>query len=32
MQEMSDSLKSMSDIIVESRSVSIHTPFRTTEE
>ena len=32
MQEMSDSLKSMSDIIVESRSVSIHTPFCTTEE
>nr|POE67540.1 hypothetical protein CFP56_36705 [Quercus suber] len=30
MQEMSDSLKSMSDVIVESRSVSTHTPFRTT--
>ena len=29
-QEMSDSLKSMSDVIVESRSVSTHTPFRTT--
>ena len=31
-QEMSDSLKSMSDVIVESRSVSTHnTPFRTTK-
>nr|POF14409.1 hypothetical protein CFP56_66319 [Quercus suber] len=30
-QDMSDSLKSMSDVIVESRSVSTHnTPFRTT--
>nr|POE50792.1 hypothetical protein CFP56_16306 [Quercus suber] len=30
-QEMSDSLKSMSDVIVKSRSVSTHnTPFRTT--
>ena len=30
-QEMSDSLKSMSDVIIESRSVSTHnTPFRTT--
>ena len=31
MQEMSDSLKSMSDVIVDNRSVSTHdTPFRTT--
>ena len=31
MQQMSDFLKSMSDVIVESRSVSTHnTPFRTT--
>ena len=30
MQEMSDSLNSMLDVIVESRSVSTHTPFRTT--
>ena len=29
-QKMSDSLKSMSDVIVESRSVSTRTPFRTT--
>ena len=29
-QEMSDSLKSISDIIVESRSVSIRTPFAST--
>ena len=29
-QKMSDSLNSMLDVIVESRSVSTHTPFRTT--
>ncbi|KAL0012278.1 hypothetical protein SO802_007386 [Lithocarpus litseifolius] len=29
-QDMSDSLRNISDVIVESRSVSTHTPFRTT--
>ena len=29
-QEMSDSLKNISDVIVESRSVSTHTPFAST--
>ncbi|KAL0010398.1 hypothetical protein SO802_005506 [Lithocarpus litseifolius] len=29
-QDMSDSLRNISDVIVESRSVSSHTPFRTT--
>ena len=30
MQEMSDSLKNISDVIVESRSVRTHTPFAST--